>query len=199
MKATIDRGVLAHNVLARKHVRVVRTLDTAALELSHEMVRLSSKPLPRLPVQAVDVVQAVENTWVDKIDYTLSTPTKGVIFGTAVQVNFRITSLLKGLRIGEVTTKINETQDMIIDMRRYARKTKVTRDVAEDKFDFPQDQETVLVDGQDSWVISRQIPLPKSLRECLQTVDALGIKTKHNLLFNVKLINPDEHVSEVKI
>lgn len=38
MKATIDRGVLAQNVIARKHVRIIRTLDTAALELSHEMV-----------------------------------------------------------------------------------------------------------------------------------------------------------------
>ncbi|KAL8759541.1 MAG: hypothetical protein Q9184_003587 [Pyrenodesmia sp. 2 TL-2023] len=177
LKATIERGILAQNVLARKHVRVVRTLDTAALELSHEM--------------------SVENTWVNKIDYSLSTPTKAVIFGTAIQVNFRIAPLLKGLRIGQVTTKIHETQDVTIDMRKHAKEWKVTRDIAEDKFDFPQDQKTTLVDGQDSWVFSRQICLPKSLRECLQTVDALGIRTKHSLLFNVKLINPDEHVSEL--
>lgn len=120
-----------------------------------------------------------------------------MIFGTAVQINFRIVSLLKGLKIGEVSTKINETQDVVIDMRRQAKKTKITRTISEDRFDFPQDQETVLMDGQDAWVFARQITLPKSLRECLQTVDALGIRTKHNLVFNVKLINPDEHVSEV--
>ncbi len=111
----------------------------------------------------------------------------------------RIAPLLKGLKIGEVTTKIHETQDMIIDIRKHAKKSKVSRDIAEDKFVIPEDQETALVDGQDSWVFTRQISLPKSLRECLQTVDALGIRTKHNLLFNVKLINPDEHVSEVTI
>ena len=82
-------------------------------------------------------------------------------------------------------------------MKKQARKAKVTRNVAEDTFNFPQDQETVLIDGQDAWVFSRQIPLPKSLRCCLQTVDALGIKAKHNVTFNVKLINPDDHVSEV--
>ena len=38
MKATIDRGILAQNIITRKHIRVVRTLDTAALELFHEMV-----------------------------------------------------------------------------------------------------------------------------------------------------------------
>ncbi|KAL9603832.1 MAG: hypothetical protein Q9219_000941 [cf. Caloplaca sp. 3 TL-2023] len=177
MKATIDRGILAQNVIARKHLRIVRTLDTAALELSHEM--------------------AVENTWTGKIDYTLSTPTKGVIFGTRVQVDFRIASLLKGLKIGEISTKVNETQDIIADVKKHAKKTRVTRRIAEDRFDFPQDQEPVLIDGQDAWVFTRQITLPKSLRECLQTVDALGIRTKHSLVFNVKLINPDEHVSEL--
>ncbi|KAI4143628.1 MAG: hypothetical protein LQ341_002867, partial [Variospora aurantia] len=179
MKATVERGILAQNILARKHVRIVRTLDTAALELFHEM--------------------AVDNTWANKIDYTLSTPTKAVIFGTTVQVDFRIASLLKGLKIGEVSLKISETQDVTIDTRRQGKRSKirVTRDIAEDKFEFPQDQETVLIDGQDSWVFTRQINLPKSLSKCLQTVDARGIKTRHNLLFNVKLINPDQHVSEL--
>ncbi|KAL8935212.1 MAG: hypothetical protein Q9211_004818, partial [Gyalolechia sp. 1 TL-2023] len=195
MKATVDRGVLAQNVLARKHVRIIRTLDTAALELSHEMVQSFHCKLYSILI--AEHPQAVENTWVDKIDYTLSTPTKGVIFGTAVQVHFRIVSLLKGLKIGEVSTKINETQDIIFDLRRQAKKIRSTRTVAEDRFHFPQDQETVLIDGQDAWVFTRQITLPKSLRECLQTVDALGIRAKHNLTFNVKLLNPDEHVSEV--
>lgn len=46
MKATIDRGILAQNVLARKHLRIVRTLDTAALELSHEMVESLLSNIP---------------------------------------------------------------------------------------------------------------------------------------------------------
>ncbi|KAI4222276.1 MAG: hypothetical protein L6R36_006275 [Xanthoria steineri] len=178
MKATIDRGILAQNIITRKHIRVVRTLDTAALELFHEM--------------------RVDNTWHDKIDYTLSTPTKGVIFGTTVDVNFRIASLLKGLKIGEVNTSLVETQDIWIDPK-YPERKKGTfsRPVAEDKFDFPQDQETELVDGHDAWVFSRRLTLPKSLRQCLQTVDTMGIQTKHTLNFHVNLINPDEHVSKL--
>ncbi|KAL8947436.1 MAG: hypothetical protein Q9222_006282 [Ikaeria aurantiellina] len=171
MKATIDRGFLAQNVLARKHVRIIRTLDTAALELSHEMV-----------------VSPVKGT-----------PTKGVVFGTTVEAKFRISPLIKGLRVGEVIFRIIETQDMLIDPRpqetRRGRKTKVNRDVVEDRSIFPQDLETTLVNGQDSWVYSRQLVLPKSLRECLQTVDALNIKVKHRLQFDIQLINPDEHTS----
>ena len=38
MKATIERGILQQNLVARKQVRVIRTLDTAALEFAHAMV-----------------------------------------------------------------------------------------------------------------------------------------------------------------
>ena len=38
MKATIERGMLQQNSVARKQVRVIRTLDTGALELAHAMV-----------------------------------------------------------------------------------------------------------------------------------------------------------------
>lgn len=39
MKATIERGMLQQNSIARKQVRIIRTLDTAALELAHAMVK----------------------------------------------------------------------------------------------------------------------------------------------------------------
>ncbi|KAL8729038.1 MAG: hypothetical protein Q9181_005138 [Wetmoreana brouardii] len=183
MKATIDRGLLTQNVLARKHVRVVRTLDTAALELSQE--------------NQADGFEAVGNTWDGKVDYSFSTPTKGVIFGTAVPVKFRIVPLLKGLSIREVNIEINETHRIVIGPRPTAIKTPLRRLVAVDKYDVPEDQPTELVDGQDAWVITRQLSLPKSLRHCLQTVDALGINIRHMLMLTVKLINPDEHTSEV--
>ena len=38
MKATIERNILAQNFVARKQVRIIRTLDTASLELAHAMV-----------------------------------------------------------------------------------------------------------------------------------------------------------------
>ena len=41
MKATIERGLLQLNSYARKHLRLIRTFDPSAPELSHEVVRLS--------------------------------------------------------------------------------------------------------------------------------------------------------------
>ena len=39
MKATIERGMLQQNVIARKQIRMIRTLNPSDLELSHAMVR----------------------------------------------------------------------------------------------------------------------------------------------------------------
>ena len=38
MKATIERGMLQQNIVARKQVRIIRSLDPTALELAHSMV-----------------------------------------------------------------------------------------------------------------------------------------------------------------
>lgn len=43
MKATIERGMLQQNLVARKQVRIIRTLDTGALELAHAMVILTEE------------------------------------------------------------------------------------------------------------------------------------------------------------
>lgn len=38
MKATIERGMLQQNSIARKQVHILRLLDATALELAHSMV-----------------------------------------------------------------------------------------------------------------------------------------------------------------
>lgn len=143
-------------------------------------------------------MQTIHNTWTDKVDYTLSTPTKGVIFGTLVEANFKIASLLKGLMIGEVTTLVIETHDVWIDPKFPERKKSTwTRRIAEDRYEIPQDEETRFVDGYDTLIFSRRLTLPKTLRKCLQTVDTKGIRIKHDLRFNIKLMNPEGHISQL--
>ena len=43
MKATIERGILQRNILARKQVRLIRTLDLGALEFAHAMVKVKQE------------------------------------------------------------------------------------------------------------------------------------------------------------
>ncbi len=136
--------------------------------------------------------------WPDKVNYSLSTPTKAVIFGTAVQVDFRLIPLLKGLKIGKITTELNERQEMTIKGPRTPKKCReITRLIARDEHRLPDDVEAENIGGQEGYMFSRTLAIPQSLRKCLQSVDALGIKIRHNLNFNVQMHNPDGHVSEV--
>ena len=145
-----------------------------------------------------DTWQSVENIWPDKVDYSLSTPTKAVIFGTNVHVDFKLIPLLKGLRFGKIVTELNEKQEVSIKgPRAPIRSRVVTRSIAKDDYRLPEDVESENVEGQDGYTFSRSIRIPQSLTKCLQTVDALGIKIRHNISFNVQMHNPDGHVSEV--
>lgn len=149
---------------------------------------------------AANRTQSVENVWPEKVDYSLSTPTKAVIFGTNVQVDFKLIPLLKGLKFGKVTTELNEKQEMSIRTQRAPIKSRQTsRSIAKDEYRLPENAESEDIEGQEGYSFSRAISIPQSLRKCLQTVDALGIKVRHNLSFNVQMHNPDGHVSEVSV
>ena len=132
------------------------------------------------------------------MDYSLSTPTKAVIFGTNIQVDFRLIPILKGLRFGKIVTELNEKQEVSIRGPRAPIKSRqITRSIVKDEFFLPNNVESQDIEGQDGYTFSRAIRIPQSLRKCLQTVDALGIKVRHNLNFNVQMHNPDGHISEV--
>ena len=136
--------------------------------------------------------------WPDKISYSLSTPTKAVIFGTTLQVDFRLVPLLKGLKLGKITTELNERQEMTIKGPRTPKKRReITRLIVKDEHCLAENVEAEDIGGQEGYVFSRLLSLPQSLRKCLQSVDALGIRVRHNLQFNVQMHNPDGHVSEV--
>ena len=121
-----------------------------------------------------------------------------MIFGTNVQVDFKLIPLLKGLKFGKVTTEFNERQEVSLKGPRAPIKSRQTsRTIAKDEYRLPENAESEDIEGQDGYTFSRAIRIPQSLKKCLQTVDALGIKIRHNLTFNVQMHNPDGHVSEV--
>lgn len=181
LKATVARGKLAYDLHAWKPVRIVRTLDPSALELAHAMT--------------------VENVWPNKIEYQLMIPQKAIIFGTAIDVEMRFTSLLKGLKIGQIKCILIEVQEFVIagpnaHTERFWRNS---RDIESWTFDLDENsyQDMLNEDGQDGYALNKKMELPKSLNRCLQDVDVHGIKVRHKVKFNIALHNPDGHVSEV--
>jgi arrestin-related trafficking adapter 4/5/7 len=145
-------------------------------------------------------MQTVANIWPNKIEYSISTPSKAVIYGTSVQVEFRLVSLLKGLKIGTITTQVVETQEFSLNpeaVATFLNHHKYTRVVADDEYTVPQDPD-ILDEEAEGYKFSRHLELPKSLTKCLQDAETRGIKIRHKLKFNVLLHNPDEHTSELR-
>lgn len=182
LKAVVERGLLAHNLQAKKLLRIVRTFDPSALELSHTMT--------------------VENIWPNKIEYSIVIPQKAIIFGTAIEVKMQFTSLLKGLRIGKVRCSLTETQEYSIPgpTRATDKYHKITRDVDHWTFELNEDayHDVLNEGGADGYVLEESMPLPKKLSKCMQDVDTNGLKIRHKVKFNIALHNPDGHISEVR-
>jgi len=181
LKATVARGRLAYDLHAYKAVRVVRTLDPAALELAHAMT--------------------VENIWPNKLEYSIIIPQKAIVFGTSITVEMKFTSLLKGLKIGTIKCQLVEIQEFTIPGPGFVdRSFKKTRNIESWSFELNEEEHyhDVLDDGgQDGFLLKEMLPLPKSLRKCLQDCETHGIKVRHKVKFNIALHNPDGHTSEV--
>ena len=146
-----------------------------------------------------DYEQMVESVWPNKLDYTVSTPTKGVIFGTDLRVELVLVPLLKGLRIGKIVIELTEDDVLSAPKTRYNKKEhRISRTVAKDESE-PVEDEMVDIEGRgEGYWIHRSIPIPKSLSKCMQSTDAQGIRIKHRINFAVKLLNPDGHYSELR-
>ncbi|QSS57934.1 carbon catabolite repression protein CreD [Histoplasma capsulatum var. duboisii H88] len=180
-KAEIGRKY-AKSIVVRKPLRIIRTLDPSALELSHAM--------------------SVENIWPNKIEYSISTPSKALIFGTSVQVDFHIIPLLKGLTVGTISTQLVETHDFVLNPEAAQADQlshKWTKVILDDSCTLDQLKKSQSLDGEvEGFAFSRILNLPKSLSKCLQDADTRGIKIKHKLKFKVQLHNPDRHLSELR-
>ncbi|KAL4915214.1 hypothetical protein BDW62DRAFT_212835 [Aspergillus aurantiobrunneus] len=180
-KAEIGRKY-AKDIIVRKPLRIIRTLESSALELSHAM--------------------SVENVWPNKIEYSISTPTKAVIFGTSIRVDFKLIPLLKGLGIGQIVSQLVETHDLTLnpeDPDAIRNTYKTTRTIINDEHTLDQENSLEIIDeAAEGYQFSRVLDMPKTLTRCLQDTDTRGIKIRHKLKFRVQLLNPDGHVSELR-
>ncbi|KAJ6442047.1 arrestin domain-containing protein [Purpureocillium lavendulum] len=183
LKATVGRGKLAYDLHAYKHLRIIRTLEPGALEFLHSM--------------------SVENTWPDKVDYSIIIPQKAVVFGGTINMEMRFTPLLKGLELGEITAKMLEIRDTWIQGATgyNLREHRTEREVSTWRFEVNREdhwQNMIEDTGQEGWVLVKPLSLPKRLRQCIQDLNHHGIKVRHKIKLTVALKNPDGHISELR-
>lgn len=174
----------AKDIVVRKPLRIVRTLAPSALELSHAM--------------------SVENIWPNKIEYSISTPSKAIVFGSFLQVDFKLIPLLKGLVIGNICTQLKEEQEFQVDPEwnvpaLNGGQMREERIIVYDNHMLDPDQEMQIIDeAAEGFQFSRYMELPKSLAKCMQDCNVKGMKIRHKIKFNIQLHNPDGHISELR-
>ncbi|SCU78850.1 LAMI_0A06260g1_1 [Lachancea mirantina] len=182
LQATIERSKFATDLICKKHLRVVRTLTPDAVELSETM--------------------SVDNTWPNKVDYSISIPGKAIAIGSAAQIHVMIVPLLKGLKLGPIKVSLIEYSSYCAP---FGAPTSQERIVNKMKLSDPlnhsasganfEDSETF----QDKWEVETLFSIPPSLSKCTQDCNILAnIKVRHKLKFVISLINPDGHISELR-
>ncbi|KAK6512293.1 hypothetical protein TWF481_001183 [Arthrobotrys musiformis] len=173
LQAHLERSVYLSDVHASKHFRVVRTLPHTALEFSQTM--------------------AVENVWPNKIEYTVNTPCKAVVFGSFIPIEIKLTPLLKGLTVSKILISLKESYELMPHAGKEINGTRNILDIEYPGWDDPPSDED---DG--SWVLHEKIFLPQTLAKCLQDCEVGKIKIRHKLKFAIQLKNPDGHISELR-
>ncbi|CEF78382.1 unnamed protein product [Fusarium graminearum] len=182
LRATINRGKLVRHTSCCKKLRIIRTLAPTALEFMHNV--------------------SVEQTWTNKVDYSVSIPSKAVAFGSSVVLEIRITPLVKGVELDRIRVKLVEFHEFSMHSRHYiyTRGHKSQREVSHWNFEVSREQhwqDVIEETNQEGWVIKQTLDLPKALAECCQDIDAQGIKIYHKLKIHIPIGNQDGHVSHL--
>ena len=173
IEATLERGKFYSDITTRKRLRVVRTFSTDAAELTETV--------------------AVDNTWPQKVEYSLSVPSKVIATGSVIPISFTLVPLLKGIRFGRVKVQFLELYMYVgyVPPPYSAERSIVSKSIPNTQLD-PEFT-------SDNWEFDTTLELPSSLSKCTQDCSIESfIRVRHKLKFVIELINPDGHISELR-
>ena len=107
------------------------------------------------------------------------------------------------MKIGTIRCQLIEAQEYTLPgPSGRDRVHKNSRDIESWSFELDDEQHYMqMLDeevGQDGYVLRETMPLPKSLKRCVQDCETHGIKVRHRVKFNIALHNPDGHTSELR-
>ncbi|KAI9827880.1 MAG: hypothetical protein M1826_006186 [Phylliscum demangeonii] len=174
-KATIDRGRLLPNLCARKHLRIVRTLDPAVLEMGNDRI--------------------FDGTWVDRIEYTVMLPHTICIFGTSIASVMRLIPLEKGLTLSNLRITLWEEQRYTV----LGRSIVFDREVLTHFETLAHEHLQPMDDGdREGWLLERSVTIPSTLSRCVQDVEAMGIQIQHHLRFLIHVASAEGRQLQVR-
>ncbi|KAF2472564.1 uncharacterized protein BDR25DRAFT_313071 [Lindgomyces ingoldianus] len=188
LSATVDRGYISKQLCATQHIRVIRTLGRDLME-------------------TVPMEQINEDIWASKLAYKITVPQKNYIVGTTVTADFVLIPLRKGVEISTIKMELIESRQLFSDYagRRISHQHDMV--VAQVEGHMPPNSAHIVPSGvedadqlfDESHRFSMSLDLPKSLKNCRQSVDTEYIRLSHKLRLYVNLHNPEGHTSQLLV
>jgi hypothetical protein len=188
LKATMDRGYMSKQLHATSHIRVIRTLGRDLLET--------------MPMEQIN-----EDIWANKLAYKITVPQKNYIIGTHITADFVLIPLRKGVEISTIKMELIESRQLFAEYagRRISHQADVQ--VAVTEGEMPENSANTVPTGvedgdelfDESHRFSMTLDLPKSLKNCRQSVDTENIRLSHKLRLYVNLKNPEGHTSQLLV
>ena len=188
LKASVDRGYMSKQLSANCHIRVIRTLGRDLLET--------------MPMEQIN-----EDIWANKLAYKITVPQKNYIIGTNITADFVLIPLRKGVEISTIKMELIESRQLFADYagRRISHQTDIQ--VAVTEGNMPENSARTVPNGvedadelfDESHRFSMALDLPKSLKNCRQSVDTENIRLTHKLRLYVNLKNPEGHTSQLLV
>lgn len=188
LKASVDKGYMSKPLTATSHIRVIRTLGRDLMD-------------------SVPMEQINEDIWASKIAYKITVPQKNYIVGTNITADFVLIPLRKGVEITNIKMELIETRQLFCEFagRRVSHQTDSQVCTVEGK--MPDDSMRLVPDGvedtdslfDECHRFSQTLELPKSLKNCRQSIDTEHIRISHKLRIYVNLLNPEGHTSQLLV
>ncbi|KAF1941700.1 carbon catabolite repression protein cred [Clathrospora elynae] len=188
LKASVDRGYMSKQLSAMSHIRVIRTLGRDMLE--------------SMPMEQIN-----EDIWANKLAYKITVPQKNYIVGTQVIADFVLIPLRKGVEISTIKMELIESRQLFADYAGRRVSHSMDTPVAVIESNMPENSAHMVPDSMDdadalydeSHRFAMTLDLPKSLKNCRQSVDTENIRLSHKLRLYVNLKNPEGHTSQLLV
>ena len=173
IRATIERGTFAKDIVCKKHLRVIRRAA---------------------PGYDFTQSQSVENIWPNKVDYRITIPSTTCPIGSPIAISITLVPLLKGLDVVSVTFDVRQLETIQIPPD-----SPILPGYSKTRERFIQGK--TIKDpplGENSWQLEDEIILPHTLKDCSQDCEVGHLKIRHRVKFTISLKNPDGHISELR-
>lgn len=135
----------------------------------------------------------VENIWPGKVQYEVRIPSRAIPLGGKTKIHILIVPLVKGLKLGKITGSIEQY---------FALKGEGDESFEDEKtvFKFQLPEMPMSELDSDRWSMEANLSMPSDLKQCTPDVTLKGdlICVRNKLIFDINIINPDGHTSQVR-